>query len=66
MRSRGRVKVYFPLKEYGFITRDHGKDVFFLRSGFVEENVIGVGAEVEFEIVADGKGLRAVQINRIS
>jgi CspA family cold shock protein len=65
---RGTVKVYSAIKEYGFITREKGKDLFFLRSSFDDEQQISEGAVVEFSIEHDekGRGDRASNIKRIS
>lgn len=65
---RGTVKVYFAMKEYGFITREKGRDLFFLRSAFEDELQIAEGAIVEFSVERDekGRGDRAAKVKRIS
>jgi len=65
---RGTVKVYFAIKEYGFITREKGRDIFFLRSSFENEQQIVEGAVVEFFVENDerGRGERASNVKRIS
>jgi len=64
--QRGTIKIYFPLKEYGFITRKRGSDLFFLRSSFADEFQIAEGALVEFMVESTARGLRAISIRRIS
>lgn len=63
--ERGTVKVYFPFKEYGFITRVKGRDIFFVRSAFADESQIVEGAEVEFTVEQTDRGSRAAKIKRI-
>ena len=65
-RENGVVKIYFSLKEYGFITRKKGKDLFFSRSSFSSEDQIVQGASVEFSTTKDSKGEKAFDIQRIS
>ncbi len=60
----GIIKVYFPLKGYGFITREKGKDLFFYRTSVVDEASIIEGNPVRFLIEAGDKGMRAVEIVR--
>jgi CspA family cold shock protein len=61
----GTVKVYFPLKGYGFITREKGKDLFFFRTAFENESAITEGNPVKFKIdYSDTRG-RATDIVRI-
>ena len=64
--QRGIVKCYFPLKEFGFITRSHGKDLFFMRSDFADEEQIVEGAVVEFLIQTTEKGPRASSVRRVA
>lgn len=62
----GVLKVYFPLKGFGFMTRAVGKDVFFLRTDVDDEASLIEGSTFRFNIVAASKGPRAVGIVRIS
>lgn len=60
----GVIKVYFPLKGFGFITRPKGRDLFFFRTEFADETLILEGNSVKFKVEAGDKGDRAVQIAR--
>lgn len=60
----GVVKVYFPLKGFGFITREKGKDLFFYRTSVTDEASIIEGTHVKFKIEASDKGARAIEITR--
>lgn len=61
----GVVKVYHPLKGYGFITREKGRDVFFHRSALKTDGVPLEGARVRFAIEVSDKGPQAQTIERI-
>jgi cold shock protein len=63
-RELGEVKVYYPLKGFGFIQRAHGKDVFFYRTDAASESILIEGAVVSFVIKAEQKGPRAFAIVR--
>lgn len=63
--GRGTIKVYFPFKEYGFITRPKGRDIFFVRSAFTDESQIVEGATVEFTVQRTDRGDRATNVKRI-
>lgn len=60
----GVIKVYYPLKGFGFIVREKGKDVFFFRRSVVDETALIEGASVRFQLENDPKGARAVNIER--
>jgi CspA family cold shock protein len=60
----GVVKVYYPLKGFGFITRPKGRDLFFYRTAFADETHILEGNAVQFRIEKGDSGLRAIQIKR--
>ena len=62
--SYGVIKVYFPLKGFGFITREKGRDLFFYRASVTDEASIIEGNPVKFKIEASDKGPRAVEIVR--
>lgn len=64
-RERGTIKVYYSLREYGFISRKKGKDIFFTRSAFQSEDQIAEGAIVEFSVLQTPKGPRAEDAVRI-
>ena len=60
----GVIKVYFPLKGFGFITRTKGRDLFFLRTSCTDETLALEGNSVKFKVENTDNGLRAVQIMR--
>ena len=60
----GVIKVYYPLKGFGFITRSKGRDLFFFRTAFADETLILEGNAVKFKIEKSDNGLRAVQVTR--
>lgn len=62
----GVVKVYYPLKGFGFITREKGRDLFFYRTSTVDESVLIEGATVRFQTQQGEKGDSAVNIRRES
>ncbi len=61
----GTVKAYYPVKGFGFITREKGKDVFFHFLDVKEEADIFEGAKVRFVVVDGEKGPRAFKIERV-
>ncbi|WP_107707066.1 MULTISPECIES: retron Se72 family effector protein [unclassified Paraburkholderia] len=63
--SYGTVKAYYAFKGYGFITREKGKDIFFLFRDVREESDIIEGAKVAFRVVEGEKGPRAEAIRRV-
>jgi len=63
-REVGVIKAYLPLKGFGFIRREKGKDVFFLRTDASSEAVLFEGAVVTFSISIEAKGPRARDIER--
>lgn len=60
----GVIKVYYPLKGFGFITRTKGRDLFFNRREISSEAKIIEGATVKFKIVSTINGDCAVNIER--
>lgn len=65
IEESGIVKVYYPLKGFGFISRSKGKDLFFHRRDMKDEAWAFEGAHVRFLIVKSEKGLQAIGIQRI-
>jgi len=63
-RESGEIKVYFPLKGFGFIQRTRGKDVFFYRTDAASEAILIEGAVVSFIVQSESKGPRAIDILR--
>lgn len=47
----GFVKAYYPLKGYGFITRDIGREIFFHRKDVLKEGSIVDGGRVKFRVL---------------
>lgn len=63
-REFGVIKVYLPIKGYGFIRRAQGKDVFFLRTDAGTEAVLFEGVSVSFLVTHEERGPRAREIQR--
>lgn len=61
----GTVKAYFPIKGFGFITREKGKDVFFYFGDVKNESDVLEGAKVKFQIRESDKGPRALKVERV-
>lgn len=61
----GVIKVYFPLKGYGFITRDKGRDVFFHRKDIGDEVWALEGVRVQFHVQKSEGRSRALQIQKL-
>lgn len=65
MRYTGVVRAFDPLKGFGFIRREQGKDVFFFYDQIVDENrLLFVGDIVSFEVELKPKGPRAMSIKK--
>lgn len=65
MRESGVVRAFDPLKGYGFIRREKGKDVFFFYSEISEEDrLLFVGDIVSFIVEVKPKGPRAFDVKR--
>lgn len=64
-RTTGTVKCYLPLKGFGFIKREKGKDVFFLFSDAESEDALQEEAVVSFLLKQEARGPRAYDIRRI-
>ncbi len=61
----GTVKVYFPIKGYGFITRSEKKDVFFYYEDVRDEADALEGSRVRFQVQETEKGPRALNVERV-
>jgi CspA family cold shock protein len=61
----GVVKVYFPLKGYGFITRDKGREIFFHRKDVGDEVWALEGVRVRFLIEKTGDGFKAINVKKV-
>ncbi|MEF8836204.1 MAG: cold shock domain-containing protein [Candidatus Thermoplasmatota archaeon] len=65
--ERGRVKIWFGGKGYGFIrSQKSGEEIFFHRSEIGSDEEIIEGQKVEFERVRTSQGLKAVNVDLIS
>jgi CspA family cold shock protein len=65
MRESGVVRAFDPLKGFGFIRREKGKDVFFFYSEINEEDrLLFVGDIVSFVVEIKPKGPRALDVRR--
>ena len=62
----GVIKVYYPVKGFGFITRESGKDVFFYRTDADKEDGLVQGSTVRFEVERTPKGPKAIKVVRVS
>jgi cold shock protein len=62
----GVIKVYYPVKGFGFITRASGKDVFFFRNAAEKEESLIEGSTVKFDVERTPKGPRATKMVRVS
>lgn len=62
----GTVKAYYPIKGFGFISREKGRDVFFhFRDIEKDEADVFEGVKVKFLLVSGEKGLKALRIARV-
>ncbi len=67
--ARGRVKRFDEKKGYGFIEQEGGgPDVFVHYSDIIGEGfrTLSPGDEVEFDIVEGEKGMKALNVRKIS
>jgi CspA family cold shock protein len=64
IRVRGRVKWFDIARGYGFVTSEDGEDVFVHHSGVAAGELPGLlpGQALEFEIVPNKRGRRAVNV----
>lgn len=68
MPFEGKVKWFNETKGYGFIQQDNGPDVFVHYSDISSEGfkTLTEGQRVQFEIVESDRGLKAVNVMKIS
>jgi CspA family cold shock protein len=66
-RATGTVKWFNDAKGFGFITREHGDDVFVHFRSIIGEGYRSLreGQQVEFEIVEGPKGLQAENVKQM-
>ena len=63
---RGTVKWFNGAKGYGFVQRPSAPDLFVHFSDILEDPpVLAEGEEVEFEVLEDTQGNRAVNVRRV-
>jgi CspA family cold shock protein len=67
-RENGTVKWFAQDKGYGFIKRESGPDVFVHHSAIQGSGFksLNEGEEVEFEVVEEDRGLKAVNVTRLN
>lgn len=65
-RERGLVKWYSPSRNYGFISRSDGADLFAHRSSFEDVARLRPGDLVEFAVEETEKGDAAVELRLLS
>ena len=65
--EQGTVKWFSSSKGYGFISREHGKDVFVHFSAIQQEGYkqLKEGDRVEFEVIKGEKGPQAANVTII-
>ena len=61
----GTVEFFNPIKHFGFITGDDGKDYFVHISGIKEGTTIKDGDRVSFKVVKGDKGIKAENVEKI-
>ena len=65
-KEYGYINAYDPIKGYGFIRREKGRDVFFHYTSLnTKERLIGEGDKISFSIQEGGKGLIAIDIVKV-
>lgn len=67
MRTTGVVKWFNPPKGFGIITTDDGREAVVLYQTLIGQDqwTISAGDRVEFELVQEPKGLKAVLVVKI-
>jgi len=66
--EKGTVKWFNEGKGFGFIEREEGPDVFVHFSSIQGQEgykTLTEGDSVEFEVIEDEKGLKAVNVNKV-
>ncbi|MFW6040733.1 MAG: cold-shock protein [Thermoplasmatota archaeon] len=64
--ERGRVKIWFEGKGYGFIrSQATGDEIFFHRAEIMSDKDVVEGQKVEFEVERTSQGLKAVDVRLV-
>ncbi len=66
--EKGRVKWFNESKGFGFIEREDGPDVFVHFSAIQGDGYksLAEGQAVEFEVIEDTKGLKAINVAKVA
>lgn len=62
----GTVKWFNLKKRYGFIEREDGEDVFVHLNDIEDDETLEEGEEVEFEVEETDRGLKAINVKKLS
>lgn len=63
--AKGTVKFFNPMKRFGFITGEDGKDYFVHVSGLKEGTMIKEGDKVSFKVVEGDRGPKAEEVEKV-
>lgn len=61
----GTVKFFNPMKNFGFITGDDGKEYFVHSTGLKEGTSLSEGDRVSFKVVEGDKGPKAEEVEKL-
>lgn len=65
--SKGRIKIWFEGKGYGFIrSQETSDEIFFHRAEIESDKKVIEGQKAEFEVKRTSKGLKAVNVKLLS
>ena len=65
--GKGRVKIWFEGKGYGFIrSQETSDEIFFHKAEIESDKKVIEGQKVEFEVKKTSKGLKAVNVKLLS
>jgi CspA family cold shock protein len=63
---KGKVKFFNDLKNFGFITGEDNEEYFVHKSALQGFNVLHENEEVEFDVEKGDRGLKAVNVKKVS